>query len=685
MDNTSQKPSQFLGMIRLFYFFVALMLSQSLFSQTLETDRLALIDLYNATNGPNWTNKTGWNVPGTPGDNPCSWYGVSCSGGRVSSLNLQSNQLKGIIPNSIGNLTGLASLLLTGNQLSDSIPAEMGKLINLNFLYLSSNQLSGNIPAEIGNLTNLSSLALGGNQLSGSIPAEMGKLINLTFLYLSYNQLSGVIPAELDKLVRLINLALDKNQLTGNFPTWIGSLTDLIILQLSNNQLSGSIPASIGNLTKLVSLGLNDNQLTGSVPVTMGNLTNLNSLALNNNQLTGIIPASIGNLTNLTNLSVQNNQLVGGIPNTLGSASKLKYIGAYNNMLTGELPAEIGNLIDLEVLNMYSNQLTGSIPASIGNLTKLKTLWLSGNQLTGNIPTSIGSLNQLTDLYLDGNQLTGNFNLSGIPASARVILQNNKFTFDGIESNASLIDYYSSQANIPITNTAGVLSVNAGGTLANNTYRWYKKNPTTLVATNVGNPNFTPSFSGTYFVQVSNSIATGLTLMSDDITWNLSNTPTFTTQPSNVTVCPNNAVSFTAVASNAVSYQWQVKIGSSDFVNLSEGGVYANVTSTTLTINNVTGLNGYQYRCVAIGAEGNTNSNDATLSVGTPTAAITLQSPADDVTTASPTKKALTITATNKIQATGSVIYQAVQSAVFNPGFKARAGSVFTAQIGGCN
>lgn len=67
-------------------------------------------------------------------------------------------------------------------------------------------------------------------------------------------------------------------------------------------------------------------------------------------------------------------------------------------------------------------------------------------------------------------------------------------------------------------------------------------------------------------------------------------------------------------------------------------------------------------------------------------AALNFVSPTDDVSTAATTQKATqTITATNKILASGSTIYQAGQAVVLSAGFSAAAGSVFVARIGGCD
>ncbi|MVM37046.1 hypothetical protein GO730_04175 [Spirosoma sp. HMF3257] len=98
--------------------------------------------------------------------------------------------------------------------------------------------------------------------------------------------------------------------------------------------------------------------------------------------------------------------------------------------------------------------------------------------------------------------------------------------------------------------------------------------------------------------------------------------PSFTTMPTSKTVCSTNGTTFIVAASNATAYQWRVNTGSG-FTNLSDGTPYSGVTSTTLTIGNVAGLNGYQYQCVATGA-GSTTSTSATLTVP-PTPALRLR------------------------------------------------------------
>ncbi len=265
-------------------------------------DSLALLALYNSTNGANW--KTTWNL-----NNPVSsWHGVDTANGRVVKLNLFFNNLNGSIPSELGNLSALTNLNLFSDDLTGSIPPELGNLTALTNLNLSLNDLTGSIPPELGNLTALTNLSLFSNDLTGSIPPELGNLTALTTLDLDINQLIGSIPSELGNLTALTRLDLDQNQLTNSIPSELGNLTALTTLELNDNQFTGSIPPELGNLTALTTLELNDNQFTGSIPPELGNLTALTNLELNDNQFTGSIPPELGNLIALTNLNLNDNQ-----------------------------------------------------------------------------------------------------------------------------------------------------------------------------------------------------------------------------------------------------------------------------------------------------------------------------------------------------------------------------------------
>lgn len=92
---------------------------------------------------------------------------------------------------------------------------------------------------------------------------------------------------------------------------------------------------------------------------------------------------------------------------------------------------------------------------------------------------------------------------------------------------------------------------------------------------------------------------------------------TITSQPSSTSVIAPAATSFTVAASTTsgtLTYQWQVDTGGG-FANVS-GGVYSGETSTTLSISNSSGLNGYLYRCVvSVTGAVDATSDAATLTV----------------------------------------------------------------------
>ena len=140
-------------------------------SGSVETDREALVILYNATDGENWDGSANW-----LSDAPLvEWEGVSTDDdGRVTYLVLEGNGLSGEIPPELGSLSNLSWLMLNGNSLSGEIPAELGNLSNLKVLRLDNTYLSGEIPEELGNLSNLEHLGLSSfNDLSGCVPSSL--------------------------------------------------------------------------------------------------------------------------------------------------------------------------------------------------------------------------------------------------------------------------------------------------------------------------------------------------------------------------------------------------------------------------------------------------------------------------------------------------------------------------------
>ena len=227
-------------------------------------DREALIAIYNATNGPNWTRQDNW-----LSEAPIStWQGITTNDmDRVTKVYLAAVGMAGSIPTEFGQLAHLDSLYVTGNDLTGSIPPELSQLDRLVMMNLSGNKLTGSIPAELGQMIKLTEMYLSINQLSGPIPPELGQLTNMDWLYISDNELSGPIPPELGQLTKLDRFSLASNNLSGEIPPELGQLANIRDLNLSMNNLTGTVPAELGGLPRHTILKLNGNaDLSGPLP-----------------------------------------------------------------------------------------------------------------------------------------------------------------------------------------------------------------------------------------------------------------------------------------------------------------------------------------------------------------------------------------------------------------------------------
>ena len=234
-------------------------------------DSLALVDLYNSTNGDKWINNNGWLKE------PVSkWYGIASSNGRIISIILIKNNLSGTIPESIGNLTALTSLRLNKNNISGIIPETIGNLTNLKDLSLFANQLTGPIPYSVGKLVNLEELYLSTNQLSGSVPTSVGGLSNLKVIELHNNQLSGRLPESLFTLNHLIDIGLSYNNFHDTLSASVGNMKSLSLLNLSHNKFYGNIPASISKSSSLKSILIASNQFNDSIPPSLREIVKQN-------------------------------------------------------------------------------------------------------------------------------------------------------------------------------------------------------------------------------------------------------------------------------------------------------------------------------------------------------------------------------------------------------------------------
>ena len=455
------------------------------FGQTLESDRLALVAIYNAATSCIYSQGiSGWNVPGAPGDSPCGWTGITCEGGRVTRLDMSNSPIDGVLAPEIGNLDALKYLNLPGHGsefmgCQGEIPVTLGNLTNLEYLNIQGNEFAWTNVSVIGNLAKLKELRM---DTSGDYPAEFANLVNL------------------------------ETCVIGQYGPWYG--------------LNIKFPDVIYQWTKIKHLYMAGLVYTTPMTGQIGNLSNLETLELGS--LTGNnIPPEMGSLTKLTRLVIRGDNYVGrdidAIPSELGNLVNLRYLELTGDNISGSIPASFANLTELRELYLYNNKLSGSIPSFWGSLVNLQRLDLGSNQFSGAVPVELTTMPGLTFLSVYDNQLSGPLpDLSASLSNFRVNVTRNKFTFAGLEQNLAKLNGYYWQAKIPMvvngtqaTTSTGVpatLSVNAGGTLANNTYRWYRNN--VFLVAKVGDPNFETPDEGYYHVTVTNTQLPLLTLES---------------------------------------------------------------------------------------------------------------------------------------------------------------------------
>jgi len=325
---------------------------QKICAQVLPQDSLALVALYDSTNGDSWTNKTNW-----LSDQPVgNWYGITISENRISQIKLNLNNLVGTIPPAMADLTALT------------------------ILNLERNTLSGDFPVQVLDLTNLVELNLRNNNINGSIPDDIDKLINLETFYMFNNPLGGSIPESMSNLTNLRNIRLNGTGLEGPIPAKLGNLSNLALLEIGHNALSDTIPSELGKLVNLTGIYLTGNALSGKIPPELGKCVNLRRLFLAANQLTGSFPPELCNIVQLENLQLQGNELAGTIPSQIEKLSKLELLFLYNNQLDGPIPEEILNLQSLRTIRISNNQFN-NLPG-MAPLAALTELSIQNNKFT---------------------------------------------------------------------------------------------------------------------------------------------------------------------------------------------------------------------------------------------------------------------------------------------------------------
>ncbi|GKA81309.1 leucine-rich repeat protein, partial [Tanacetum coccineum] len=278
---------------------------------------------------------------------------------KLVDLELLNCNLIGVLPISIGNLSDQLSFLGLGhNQLFGSLPSSIGPIHDsignlslLTQLYLNSNNLKGHIPPSIGKCKQFNGLNFAYNRLSGKIPTQLLQFPSLTnFLDVSYNSLSGSIPSKIKDLKMLSYLDLSYNNLSGTITSSLGECISLTMLNLRGNIFHGIIPFPLRSLRGLETLDISQNNLSGKIPQFLGKWNSLEFLNLSFNDFEGEVTVE-GVFANASLFSVLGNKrLCGGLVTLELPKCKLER----GNKKKSQSPRSLG---DERFLKVWYNQL----------------------------------------------------------------------------------------------------------------------------------------------------------------------------------------------------------------------------------------------------------------------------------------------------------------------------------------
>ncbi|KAG2328876.1 hypothetical protein Bca52824_000056 [Brassica carinata] len=370
----------------------------------------------------------------------CVWDGVSCdlNTGNVVGLNLWGSSLNGSLRSDSGlfKLQHLQNLNLSSNNLAGILPDSIGNLKRLRVLKLYECNFFGKIPSSIGNLSYLTHLDLEGNGFTGELPESMGKLNKLTKILLSTSKLSGNFHHALLNLSELTWFDLRSNHLEGKLPSNMSSLSKLEHFDIGSNSFSGSIPPSLFMIPSLILLNLEKNSFTG--PLEIQNISSsssspsrLDTLNLGGNNLNGPIPGFISKLVRLSylDLSLWNTGKATVDFSIFSRLESLVVLDLSYLNTSSLLEVNLFSKLDsLAVLDLSGNSLKISwslhLPSPMGSLslascnisefpnflktqTDLYYLDISANRIGGKVPDWLWRLPGLVYVDISKNSLSG--------------------------------------------------------------------------------------------------------------------------------------------------------------------------------------------------------------------------------------------------------------------------------------
>ncbi|CAI5528130.1 unnamed protein product, partial [Closterium sp. Naga37s-1] len=398
---------------------------------------------------------------------PAQWGGVRCTAaGKVTSIALKRQQLKGSIHPDISKLTTLTYLDFGYNLFQgrlDFFAVPLKPLTSLKALFFHYNYFAGSIPSAIATLPQLTSLGLYSNYLTGTVPIPSKALLALD---VGFNFLSGVFPnvafmfcaGENNCFVNSTNCRTYGSvqrpagacAICGTaggqgdlcFGGTCAPVASAAIAAGTINSPSQPIlpmscadnpaaPMDTGSAVALLNvksaLGVTFSTWAAASPCTIANSTvtvagtwtgvlcsasgDVLSVNLSSSALAGSMHADITKLTALTYLDLSKNVLRANLASFVSSFSglqALQQLRLNNNWFSGSLPQALMSLPALTLLDVHANALTGSLPAVSSTLAALflHDNFLAGSFAAGALTACDASLNCLTSAAACGASST---------------------------------------------------------------------------------------------------------------------------------------------------------------------------------------------------------------------------------------------------------------------------------------
>ncbi len=536
-----------------------------------DSESTILSDIYNNTDGQNWTNQDNWNST----DPVSSWHGVTVKNENISKIVLINNNLIGSIPASISNLQNLEEVNFSFNKLSGEVP-DLSTISTLNSLDLNSNDFSfQDLETNYSGNSSLQSFKYQTQNLrdtEDSFDGILGDDYTLTMTpipgtnvqyqwykkrYNYFDKSDEIIPGATSNTYVISGLTED------DMDVYICRATSSTITDLTIERNSIEIKGEVSQLQK-------------DALIAIYNSTNGDNWNNNTNWLSAEPISTWHGVTvtgnKVTKLDFYNNNLTGTLPPEIGNLTGLEWLSFYfGNSINGALPPEIGNLTELRVLSFEINNFTGEIPPSYSNLTKLRGLWLYNNQLSGNVPEFINTFTNLVFCDISQNSLSGTLpDFTGLSKLTYLKIDNNHFVpndfsdqfndYLNLENSWSNSSYYSPQFTLDVEEElSGVEGDDITLTLTDipdtnrieqnkftaNAYQWFKDNIaiTGAIENSYTITNSQISDSGIYYCEITNPDIPDLIIKREIITVNIGSLSVDDELQKAVRIYPNPSIS----------------------------------------------------------------------------------------------------------------------------------------------